>query len=57
MELCLALERNPGLQLSRRWWEHPTLDILGIRVGNAAVYVGGVDADGVIGGVCRGIVG
>ena len=41
MELCLAAERKPGLQLSMQWWEHPALDILGIRAGNAAADVGG----------------
>ena len=35
MEFCLAAERNPGLRLSRQWWEQPTLDILGIRVEHA----------------------
>ena len=36
MEFCLEAERKPGLRLSMQWWEHPGLDILGIRVGNAA---------------------
>ena len=40
MELCLAVERNPPLQLSRRLWEQPALDILGIRVGNEALDLG-----------------
>ena len=31
MDLWLAAERNPGMRLSRRWWEQPTLDIMGIR--------------------------
>ena len=35
MEFCLAVELKPGLRLSRRWWEDPALDILGIRVGHA----------------------
>ena len=30
IDLCLAEERKMGLCLSRRWWEHPALDILGI---------------------------
>ena len=33
MDLCLAEERNPGLQISKLWWEKPALDILGIRAG------------------------
>ena len=28
-------ERNPGLRLSRKWWEQPVLDILRIRTGHA----------------------
>ena len=36
MDLCLSAERNPGLYLSMRWWDHPDLDILGIRVGHEA---------------------
>ena len=40
-ELCLAGEQNPGLQLSRQWWEHTTLDTLGIRVGHAEAEVRG----------------
>ena len=39
MEFCLAVEWNPGLRLSRRWWEQPSLDILGIRVVHAATEV------------------
>ena len=39
MDLCLAAERKLGLHLSRRWWEHPELDILGTRSGNASVGV------------------
>ena len=34
MDLCLVAERDLGLRLSRRRWEQPTLDILGIRAGN-----------------------
>ena len=33
MDLCLKAYRNPVLCLSRRWWEHPNLNILGIRSG------------------------
>ena len=36
MDLCLVAEQNPGLRLSRQWWEQPALDILGIRAGHAA---------------------
>ena len=32
-DLCLAAERNPGLCLSRQWWDQPALDILGISAG------------------------
>ena len=35
MDLCLAADRNPGLHLSRQWWDQPALDILGIRAGHA----------------------
>ena len=35
MDFFLAAERNLGLHLSRKWWEQPTLDILGIRVEHA----------------------
>ena len=45
MDLCLAAERKPGMGLSRRWWEHPTLDIMGIRAGQVAVE-GGRDTGG-----------
>ena len=41
MDLCLASERNPGMRLSRRWWDQPALDILEIRAGHAAVGEGG----------------
>ena len=40
MDLCLAAERKPGMSLYRQWWEHPTLDILGIREGHAAAEEG-----------------
>ena len=33
-DLCLSADRNPGLRLSRRWWTHPSLDILEIRAGD-----------------------
>ena len=46
MDLCLAAERKPGLQLSRLWWEQPAMDILGIRAGYASAEVGGGDRDG-----------
>ena len=36
MDLCRMAERNPVLRLSRKWWEQPALDILGIRAGHAA---------------------
>ena len=41
MDLCLAAERNPETRLSRKWWEQPALDIMGIRVGQAAAEGGG----------------
>ena len=40
MDLCLETEQKPGMCLSRRWWEHPPLDILGIRAGRAAAEGG-----------------
>ena len=40
MDLCLAAERKPGMRLSRRWWEQPSLDILGIRVSHDAAKGG-----------------
>ena len=36
MDLCLVAEQDPGLRLSREWWEQPTLNILRIRAGHAA---------------------
>ena len=36
MDLCLTEERNTGMRLSRRWWEQPSLDIMGIRAGKVA---------------------
>ena len=41
MDLCLKAERNPLLRLSRRWWEQPDMDILGIRSGHEAAEGGG----------------
>ena len=41
IDLCLAAERNPGMLLSRKWWDKPALDILGIRAGRAATEGGG----------------
>ena len=41
MDLCLVAEQNPGMCLSRRWWEQPGLDILSIRAGRAAAEGGG----------------
>ena len=40
MDLYLVAEQNPGMRLSRRWWEQPELDILGIRAGHAAAEGG-----------------
>ena len=31
MEFCLAAERKPGMRISRRWWDHPALNIQRIR--------------------------
>ena len=45
MELCLVAERNPVMCLSRRWWEHPALDIMGIRAEQADAE-GGSEAEG-----------
>ena len=58
MDLCLAAERKPGLQLSRKWWEQPAIYILGMIVGLAAAKGVGGYRDGVIGGRgrVRGIV-
>ena len=36
MDFFLVAERDPGLRLSRRWWDQPALGILGIRSGQAA---------------------
>ena len=36
MVLCMVVERNPGLRLYRRWWEHPVIDILKILAGNSS---------------------
>ena len=40
MDLCLVAEQKPRLRLHRRWWEHPSLDILGIRAGHVALEGG-----------------
>ena len=40
MDLCPAAERKPGLRLIRRWWEHPTLEIMGIKSGHATAEGG-----------------
>ena len=53
MDLCLAAEQKPGMRLSRRWWEQPNLDIMGIRSGYAVAERGG----GIIRGGGRGRVG
>ena len=31
MDLCLAAERIPGTQVSRRWWEQGSVDVEGMR--------------------------
>ena len=31
MDLCLVAERKTGMRLSRQWWEHPALDIMGAK--------------------------
>ena len=36
MDLCLAAEQRRVMRLSRRWWDQPNLNILGIRAGRAA---------------------
>ena len=36
IDFCLAVERKPGMRLSRRWWENPALDITRIKAGQAA---------------------
>ena len=40
MDLFLAAEQRPGVQLSRRWWYQNNLDILGMRVLHAAAEMG-----------------
>ena len=40
MNLCLTAERRPGMGLSRRWWEQPAIDILGIRLRHAEAVMG-----------------
>ena len=37
MDLCLAEEQKPGMQISRRWWEQHAMYILGMRAGHAEV--------------------
>ena len=39
-DFCLVAEKNPVMRLSRRWWDHTSLDIMGIRAGNAATEGG-----------------
>ena len=41
MYLCLAVERKPGMRLSRRWWEKTAMYTMGIRVGQVARRGGG----------------
>ena len=57
MDLCLEAERKLGLRLSRQCWEHPTLDILGIRAVQAEKEGGGGDRYRRIRGIGRGILG
>ena len=40
MDLCMAAEQRLGIRLSGRWWEQPTLNILGIRAEHAEVERG-----------------
>ena len=40
MELCCETERRPEMRILKRWWEHPALNILGIRVEHAAADMG-----------------
>ena len=37
MYLCLVAEQKLGIHLSRRWWEQPALNIMGIRAGQVAI--------------------
>ena len=46
MDLYLAAEQKWGIRLSRRLWEHPTLDTIGIRAGQVAAEGGGGDGEG-----------
>ena len=41
MDFCLEAEQKTGMRLSRQWWKKPTLDTMGIRVGQAALEGGG----------------
>ena len=34
MDLFLQADWNPGLRLSRQWWDQPAVDTLGIRAGH-----------------------
>ena len=43
MDLYLVENRNPGMRLSRRWWEQPAMDIRVIIVGHVAAE-GGVES-------------
>ena len=36
LEICLAAERQPGVQVTRKWWEHA-----GLTFGHEARMVGG----------------
>ena len=46
MDLCLAAERKTVMCLSRRWWEQPTLNIMGISVWQLAAEGGGLEPEG-----------
>ena len=41
MGLCVAVEQKPVIRLSRKWWDQPAMDILGIRVRHAEAEGGG----------------
>ena len=41
VDSCLEAEQNPGMRISRPWWEQTVLYIMGIRAGQAAVEGGG----------------
>ena len=40
MDLFLAAERKPRMQLSQRWWDYTTIYILRIRAAHAAADMG-----------------